>query len=299
MAFAKTIVGIDGSDGGRDAIKLAQQLSSATSGELVLANVFIESMLPARGSAGIFKGGIRRESQDLLETARNESGVDAELCSFPSSYVGRGLHELADRIGADLLVVGSARHGLLGRVLLGDALRAALNGAPCAVAVAPAGYAQRPALINEIGVGYDGSPESRHALDVARELAGAFGARVSAFQAVSLPLEGFVDPRRFGHETLEMRIEQARQEIAALGDVEPHAAYGDPGEELALYGASVDLLIVGARGYGPVGRMVHGHTSMHLARAARCPLLVLPRAAAITASSRASGDQESIGTSAG
>jgi hypothetical protein len=37
--------------------------------------------------------------------------------------------------------VGSSRHGVLGRVLMGDDARASLNGAPCAVAAAPLGYA--------------------------------------------------------------------------------------------------------------------------------------------------------------
>jgi nucleotide-binding universal stress UspA family protein len=50
-------------------------------------------------------------------------------------------------------------------------------------------------------------------------------------------------------------------------------------EELALYGAAVDLLIVGSRGYGPLGRIMHGSVSEKLARTARCPLLVLTRGA--------------------
>jgi nucleotide-binding universal stress UspA family protein len=66
-------------------------------------------------------------------------------------------------------------------------------------------------------------------------------------------------------------------ESAGLGGVEPHAAYGQPAEELALYSASLDLLIVGAHGYGPVGRLIHGSTSQQLAHTARCPLLVLTR----------------------
>jgi hypothetical protein len=36
-------------------------------------------------------------------------------------------------------------------------------------------------------------------------------------------------------------------------------------------------LVVGSRGYGPVGRLIHGSTSQQLARTARCPLLVLAR----------------------
>jgi hypothetical protein len=46
-----------------------------------------------------------------------------------------------------------------------------------------------------------------------------------------------------------------------------------------VYSASLDLLIVGSRDYGPVGRFVHGSTTQQLARTARCPLLVLTRAA--------------------
>jgi nucleotide-binding universal stress UspA family protein len=64
--------------------------------------------------------------------------------------------------------VGSSRRGLLGRVLMGDDMRGALNGAPCAIAIAPTDYSHEPVAMREIGVGYDGSPESRHALDLAR-----------------------------------------------------------------------------------------------------------------------------------
>ena len=183
-----------------------------------------------------------------------------------SPAVGRGLHELAERQGADLVVVGSSGRGLLGRVAVGDHTRDALNGAPCAVAVAPAGYAQRPSAVRKIGVGYDGSPESKHALAVARELAAWLGAKVSAFEAVTLPL----DAGNVG--ALDQLVESARSAIAELGDVDAHAAYGDPVEELALFGASVDLLIVGSRGYGPIGRLVHGSTSQRLVRSARCPV---------------------------
>ena len=71
----------------------------------------------------------------------------------------------------------------------------------------------------------------------------------------------------------------ARDRISALGGVEAHAACGRAAEELAVYSASLDLLVVGSRGYGPVGRLVNGSTSSQLARMARCPLFVLPRSA--------------------
>jgi nucleotide-binding universal stress UspA family protein len=49
-----------------------------------------------------------------------------------------------------------------------------------------------------------------------------------------------------------------------------HVRYGNIVDELTSYSVPLDLLIVGSRGYGPIGRLVHGSTSAHLARCARC-----------------------------
>lgn len=294
--FDKIIVGVDELSGGRDAITLARELAGGT-GEIAFAHVYIESPLPARGSPGVFAAGEDRRSMELLKAVRAETGIDAVLHPVASPFVGRGLHELAERIHADLLVVGSSHHGLLGRVFQGDAMRAALNAAPCAVAIAPLGFAQRSAVLGEIGVGYDGSPESRNALAVARALAAPRGARVSVFEAVTPPPRGYADPRHRDPFELEAEVDRTRERLAALGDVEAHAAYGDPAEELALYGASVDLLIIGSRGYGPVARLIHGNTSLALARSARCPLLVLPRSAERGRADRPESEHATAGVS--
>ena len=133
--------------------------------------------------------------------------------------------------------------------------------------------------MREIGVAYDGSHESEHALALGRELAAGSGARLSAFQAVALPMPSLGPGALAVSDTIDKAVNEARHRIAALGGVEPHVAYGEPAEELAVYSASVDLLIVGSRGYGPLGRLIHGSTSRRLARRARCPLLILTRRA--------------------
>jgi nucleotide-binding universal stress UspA family protein len=214
----------------------------------------------------------------MLAAQRSAAGVDAQIVCAWHSTPGRGLHELAQARDSDLIVVGSSRRALLGRALLGDDTRASLNGAPCAIAVAPAGYAQQPRLFTEIGVGYNGEPESEHALAVARELADEHGARLSAFEAVSIPAIALSAGPAPVDEWMQDLLDDARRRVSALEDVEPHAVYGQASEELAMFSASVDLLVVGSRGYGPLGRLVHGSTSRDLARVARSPLLVLPRA---------------------
>ena len=275
--FKQIVVGVDGRAGGRDAVALARLLVAA-GGELTLAHVVPGDAHAYRVASAAYEAPEAERAEALLETVREETGVEAHLRWRGSSSVGRGLHELCELIGADLVAVGSSRRGLLGRVLIGDDTSAALNGAPCSIAIAPTNYSEQPGAMREIGVGYDGSPESEHALSVARMLAGASGAKLSAFEAVSLPSDAFLGPGAVDN-TPRRLLEDARERIAALGDVEPRAVYGQPPEELALYSASLDLLIVGSRGYGPIGRLIHGSTSQQLARSARCPLLVLTRTA--------------------
>lgn len=290
--FRNVLVGVD-DDGGRDALALAQTLL-AEDGELTLAHVFRdEPPGPYRWADG--KAADEREhARGLLERAASGAGVRAHIRWHGSTSVGRGLHEIVETIEADLLVLGSSRRGLLGRAALGHDTRAALNGAPCAIAIAPVGYgSEPPPLMREVGVGYDGSPESEHALEVARAIAAELGSKLSACQAVSIPAYIYFGAgERVEAASITRVVAMARERIAALGGVEPHAVYGDAVEELTLYSASLDLLVVGSRGYGPLGRLVHGSTAQHLAGTARCPLLVLTRSAAMASEHAGSDGRE-------
>jgi nucleotide-binding universal stress UspA family protein len=175
-------------------------------------------------------------------------------------------------------------------VLLGNDTQSALDGACCAVAVAPLGYAHDLRAIATIGVGYDGSPESGAALAAAHRLAGERAATLRALRVVKMPtsaLAGFT-AAAWGQE-LEDILRDTRERIAGLDGVEVTAVLGLSGEELAAFGDKVDLLVVGSRGYGPLHRMVFGSTSAHLATQGRCPLLVWPRAALSPEPAAASG----------
>jgi nucleotide-binding universal stress UspA family protein len=277
--FDTVIVGVDGKPGGRDAVALASRLL-ASPGELTLAHVHAGALHAVHASVPGLTTDEREQSHELLQQEKAASGVTAQLVSSVSITPGRGLHDLAEEQQADLLVVGSSSHGLLGRALLKDDTRASLNGAPCAVAIASRGYAADPAPIATIGVGCDGSPESDAALATARALAQHTGASIRALEVVSIPAYAYtgIVPPEMG-EGIEMMREQASARLAALPGVEGSAVYGLPGEELAALGDQVDLLVVGSRNYGPVRRLVLGSTSDYLAHHARCSLLVLPRMA--------------------
>ena len=184
--FENVLIGVDGQEGGRDAIALARLLAPPGA-TLALGHVTdawartLHSVVPGRTERD------RRYAERLLEDERSASGLHAQIAVACATSPARGLHELAEERHADLLVVGSCHRGALGRVTLGNDTRAGLNAAPCAVAVAPRGYAATALPFARVGVGYDGSPESATALAAARSVARRSGAAIRVLRVVSAP----------------------------------------------------------------------------------------------------------------
>ena len=207
--FENVVVGVGGSESWQDAVALGGKLLSE-GGRLTLANVFVFGTEPHLSSG--YNRDVeeieRERAAELLQRARARAGIPAGARWRGAASVGRGLHELADALEADVLVVGASRQGVVGRALLRDNTLATLNGAPCAVAVAPAGYARR-----------------------AREI---------------------------------RRVRMLDESLA---------------EDPTGNGCTADLVVVGSRGYGVLGRLLDRRKLRNLARDAQCPLLVLPRGA--------------------
>jgi nucleotide-binding universal stress UspA family protein len=275
--FTNVVVGIDGAEGGRDATALARSLA-ASDARFTLAYVY--PWLLGR-SSGLTMDDERSRAWELLETERELAGLEADLVALADGSVGRGLHLVAERRGADLVVVGSSRRALLGRALLGDDARAALNGAPCAIAVAPRGQGHAPQPVERIGVGYDGSPESERALGVARQIAARHGAGVSVLRVVTFTDVGEHEPPldEGWPDAVAREVTRCGEELALLEGVAGKAVYGVPREELAVFSRTLDLLVIGSRGYGPWGRLLHGSVSHALVGHCASALLVLPRSA--------------------
>jgi len=190
--------------------------------------------------------------------------------------VRRGLHGFASSRRADLLVVGTSPPDDSSPVPLRDHVRDVLEDSPCAVAVAPLGYAAHVAAVRRIGVAYDGSNESEQALALGRRLAAERHAELSAFEAVPPPLY-IHDPWNVEGET-EEQVAQARRRIRMLTGLPAEVESGDAADELARYSDSVDLLVIGAHKYRPIDHLLDGSTSQRLAGRASSPLLVLPSA---------------------
>jgi len=276
--FSNVLVGVDGSSSGRDAVTLARRLAWGDS-SLTLAHVrgdgTRDPRARARGADDALEASLR-----LLARERAAAGPDVMTAALTAPSPGRGLHVQAEEQGSDLIVVGSCGQARMGRAMLGDGFRSALNGAPCAVAIACAGYSRRDVPLRGIGVAYNRTRESDAALSLAREIAEPTCASVRALEVV--PVTGS-DYQAFvpavADEGVDVTLREAGDHMDQLAGVDGRVVYGLVGEELAAFGVEVDILLVGSRGYGPTQRVMLGNTSDYLERRAYCSLLLLARAA--------------------
>ncbi len=197
-------------------------------------------------------------------------GIAVATRAIPDSPAARVLEEVAASEQADLIVIGSSDFGPLSRVLIGSVGERLLRGSPCAVAVAPAGFSNRPARsLKQIGVCWDGSREAREARDLAVQLARASGGELRLYTAIqSVPFaqppypEVYVPDEKPIREAAEHSLSEACRaipdDIVASGQV----VSGDAAHELAAQAErdGIDLLLLGSRGYraGPPGAARRG-----------------------------------------
>ena len=111
--FSNVIVGMDGHEGGGDALALARQLLAGECA-LVPAHVFFIDPRAPLFAAQIDHSAARERA---LERLAREclSRSDPQIVSIAATSVGEGLHELALKHRADLIAVGACSRGLIGR----------------------------------------------------------------------------------------------------------------------------------------------------------------------------------------
>lgn len=291
MAASRILVGHDGSCRARDALALGRLLADVTGARLVLARVVPWGPLPFQ-AVPVPELTNRYEDENRialreLQLAANRPGETAE--TGPGESPAQGLTLLARELKPDVLVVGSSHRGRVGQVLGGSVAVRLLNGLDLPVAVAPAGYADGGGGLHVVGVGFDGTPEARAALQTAGELAGAASAEVRVIGVVESQPEVVPHPWTFasdataGRPHVEERLRRSLE--SAAGSLPPGVGRsaelftGSPVAVLADEAQTLDLLVVGSRGYGPVRRVLLGSVSGGLMRAAPCPVLVVPRPA--------------------
>jgi nucleotide-binding universal stress UspA family protein len=306
VAARPVVVGYDASPAGADAVTLAQAYSRTIGADLVVATVYPApaAISPGRVDAE-WVADRHRLAGTVLAGARDVAGEDAIYRVVASSSAAHGLHDLAEEVGAGLIVVGSHREAPDERLFAGSTAERLLSGSVCPVAVAPVGMRGRPVgSLLRIGVAYIEEPEAISALTAAATFAESANAAVGttavgaafapdaraelrlytvvAAEAEVLPFGIGRDAERAflsaARDTYRSALDAATVRLPAGLPASGHLRTGDVVEVLAeLDAAEIDLLYCGSRGYGPLRRVLLGGVSSRLVRRARSPVVVVPR----------------------
>jgi nucleotide-binding universal stress UspA family protein len=300
--FQQILVGCDRGPGTADALRLTVELAELgddTKIALVHAYVPAGTRFGRRGKQEELDSALHGEGMQLLESLRDTLPEPyrerVELLSLPVASPAYALHDLANGMDADLIVIGPAQHGPVGRLVLGSDSTGILHGAPCPVAI-PArtdGHsreADATRAIGAIGLGYDGSEVSDDAAVVAARLAIAEDRPLDVIGVTDFVIEptvdGFggpaplplvpLDPAELDAEVQAMLDER----VASLPqEARPRAVplRGNPVDGLVERSTELHLLVVGSRNYGPVKHILLGSVSRPVLDRASCPVLVVPR----------------------
>jgi nucleotide-binding universal stress UspA family protein len=301
--MTKILIGVDGSERSEDAVAFGRALALAAGAPVILAMAYPASPLAVRHGAMADHTRGKDAEEALARLAGPLRDVDdVELRPLGSLSAAQSLHETAEEEDAGLIVVGSSHTGRFGRVLPGSTAERLLHGAPCPVAVVPDGYRKR-GMPEQLAVGcaYRPTPDGDAALGAAEELALALTASLRVMHVVE-PMPQVYDAGETSLDLREInasiRADAERTVTARVASLSPQlqplaTLYdGRPADVLTSLSETVDLLVIGSRGYGPLTAVLLGGVSGQVIRSAACPVVVVPRGAhsavgSLFASSRA------------
>lgn len=269
------IVGIDGSPESHVALRWA-------------CHVAINRRASIRAVAAYSDETLREDAQTLLDEAI-ETVRDLDVKLSTQTVQGDAVQVLLEqsKVGARIIVgqkgVDTPKAGQLGPVA-----HAVTSKAFCPVAVVPMDYSNK-IPIKHIVVGVDGSDESKYALNLAVRIAGRWGGKVSAINAVNVGMSaGLLPSAQMTQEILEdtrIGLEDTVKEVLR-GDetvsVSCYAVEGSASDIMADFSTTVDLVIVGTRGRGGLTGFLFGSTSQQILKETHAPVIVVPPRATTT-----------------
>lgn len=223
-----------------------------------------------------------RELRARVELLGTELGIQARVDAERGSPVAA----LLDREDeAALIVVGTGVKSAVEEFVLGSTSLGVTAHSRCPVVVVNPGVDVGSLNHGRIGVGIDGSADSRRAARAALALAEMTGARVTALSTWWLEMvDGFVVTEPDSPEWAQLereRREMAEEVLAPMRirhprvEVDVQVARGPVVKTLLDHAEDWDVLVVGSRGLGGIRGRLLGSVSQRMMRSAPCPVLVV------------------------
>ena len=261
-------VGVDGSNVARTAIAWAADLARVSDAPLWLLHA-----VPPGGVTGTSDGWLH-EARTIVAGV----GVNDMQCRVVPSTPVEAL--LAAACDATTLVVGSRGSGAASGLVAGFTALSLVRTASCPVAVIPdrgpraAGSPRGPVV-----VGFVAGPDGQAALELAAELAAAWGARLRVVHALHGTGRNTRGIESRVHGLLEDQLAELTTRYPALL-VERHIAADSPLRSLLAEADTARAVVVGQRAHTAANGVI-GSTSRSVIEFGSCPVVVMPLMAAM------------------
>lgn len=139
--FTKVVCAVDGSEQAGLALDYASQVAQREGSELHVAHV-VEKIVTGRvagQNVHVNEGQIEAAIERRMDTLAAKYGIKPTLHVAPGTpgNPARQIAEIADRVSADLIVIGTRGYSAVAGVLLGSVTQRLLHIARCPVLVVP------------------------------------------------------------------------------------------------------------------------------------------------------------------
>jgi nucleotide-binding universal stress UspA family protein len=281
----RLIVGYLATPSGNDGLALGVRLARTLGATLDLCIVLPHDRLITVGG---YDQLLAEHAQEWLAAAAATVPHDVEVAthlSFHESFAG-GLIEETARLGADVIVVGAAGDGLIGRYSIGSVTGELLHSSPVPLALAPRGTRHSNVdRVREVTCALGRRQGADLLLATAVRASAAAGTPLRLVSLVALdPMFGSL--RGDDDAVREQALAHARQTLETAKAELP----GDfPVESTIVDGPSVesavnkldwhdgDLIMVGSSRLGAPRRLFLGSTAAKMLRVLEVPMVVVPR----------------------
>jgi nucleotide-binding universal stress UspA family protein len=278
------VCGIDETTGGRHAASIAGRLARDLDSRALLVHVadagrFLHRLPPAR------IGRTRRTRRTLKAVADEHCFPERTDIRVKSGDPASTLTAIADREDAELIVVATGGQSTVSASLLGSVSSTLMRQAPCPVVVVPSDtVAPLDAQgMSSVVCGVAGEETDVVLLRLASDLANRLGGELYAVHAYDPAATPAAVPAVPGppldadlNESAERRLALALEQagVDAQGSVLPLPAAAALEQVAEQHNAG--LIVVGSKGRGKLGSVLHGSVPTHLASQGRTAVVVLP-----------------------
>lgn len=293
--FKRLLVTTDGSEFSLHAVRLAAALARRLEATCTIVTVTED---PLADEVELLERRYAEQASKALHAARqvaSEAGIEAATEHVTRSNRVRGILRAAERLGSDLIVIGSHGSGGFERLILGSTAKRLLSQSHVPVLVVRGEHSFLDAS-GTVLVAIDGSEQSQRAANVAADLAKAIGVGVTMATVVSEPDEPGMGATHWGLpiplpltdgqrrdyrqalNTQAAKLLKPAEDAAVARGIRPESKVlfaRHPADGIVEAAQGCDLIVMGSHGRRGLGYMALGSVAHEIVTRSDRPVLIV------------------------